>query len=259
MKCKINDHCCVYHACMSNDCQKEVVLSQGHPGWGSGRCDKIILRREWTNYEIEYMRKFYPDKLASEIAENLGRPLRQIYYKAKQLKISKSDAFKASELSGRLNNKNNVAGINTRFLKGDNPRNKGKKQTEYMSAEGIERSKPNRFKKGHVSANNLYDGAITLRTDQRGCKYHAVRISKKVWIPLKNKVWEDNHGPIPSGHMITYIDGDSLNCDPENLQCISKKQNMERNSIMRFPKEYLPLIHLNAKLKKQIKQYEHNK
>jgi len=38
MKCKINDYCCVYHACMSEDCQKKIILSQGHPGWGAGRC-----------------------------------------------------------------------------------------------------------------------------------------------------------------------------------------------------------------------------
>ena len=42
-KCKINDHCCVYHECMGGEnCQKDEVLSQGHPGWGEGRCEKFL-------------------------------------------------------------------------------------------------------------------------------------------------------------------------------------------------------------------------
>jgi len=39
MKCKLSDWCCVYHACMSNECQQKIVLSQV-PGWGAGRCEK---------------------------------------------------------------------------------------------------------------------------------------------------------------------------------------------------------------------------
>jgi len=34
MKCDINDRGCIYHACMSNDCQKDEVLKHG-VDWGS--------------------------------------------------------------------------------------------------------------------------------------------------------------------------------------------------------------------------------
>ncbi len=139
MKCKISDSCCVYHACMSDDCQKDVVLSQGHAGWGKGRCEGVILRRKWTEYEINYIIKFYPDKLASDIAKDLNRSLKQIYYKVKLLKIHKSEEFKASELSGRLNKNNNFKGLEFRFKQGCNPRNKGIKQIDYMSSEGIKK------------------------------------------------------------------------------------------------------------------------
>ena len=39
MKCKTSNHGCAYHACMSNDCQKEEVLKH-HPGFGKGKCEQ---------------------------------------------------------------------------------------------------------------------------------------------------------------------------------------------------------------------------
>jgi hypothetical protein len=37
MRCQISDYTCIYHACMSDDCQKRIVLSQGI-NWGKGKC-----------------------------------------------------------------------------------------------------------------------------------------------------------------------------------------------------------------------------
>lgn len=37
-KCKINDPTCVYHACMSEHCQKRHVLGNG-ANWGVGKCE----------------------------------------------------------------------------------------------------------------------------------------------------------------------------------------------------------------------------
>lgn len=36
-KCKSNNHSCVYHACMSDDCQRKEVLKQS-VNWGKGKC-----------------------------------------------------------------------------------------------------------------------------------------------------------------------------------------------------------------------------
>lgn len=40
MKCKISEWCCVYHACMSDDCQKRIVIKQG-VNWGKGKCSTL--------------------------------------------------------------------------------------------------------------------------------------------------------------------------------------------------------------------------
>ncbi len=37
-ECKISNSTCVYHACMSDDCQKNVVISNGQ-NWGPGKCE----------------------------------------------------------------------------------------------------------------------------------------------------------------------------------------------------------------------------
>ena len=43
MICHTSDYTCLYHACMSNDCQKKEVLSNG-ANWGEGKCLKTIQK-----------------------------------------------------------------------------------------------------------------------------------------------------------------------------------------------------------------------
>lgn len=43
MHCKISNWACVYHACMSNDCQKAIVIEnmpEIEKDWGKGRCEE---------------------------------------------------------------------------------------------------------------------------------------------------------------------------------------------------------------------------
>ena len=35
-------------------------------------------------------------------------------------------------------------------------------------------------------------------------------------------VWEAEHGTIPDGHMVVFLNGDTLDCRIENLACVSK-------------------------------------
>lgn len=49
MRCKLNAPDCIYHACMSNDCQKAAVYDNGLD-WGPGLCEK---RSEVTTRDLE--------------------------------------------------------------------------------------------------------------------------------------------------------------------------------------------------------------
>ena len=72
------------------------------------------------------------------------------------------------------------------YQKGRPPKNKGKKQTEYMSQEAMERTRGSRFKKGNVPHNTNYDGHERITKDG----YIEIRIIKGKYfkfIKLKRK------------------------------------------------------------------------
>lgn len=209
----------------------------------------------WLPEEIEYMKAHYPDERSDKVALALGRSLKSVYAQAKILGVKKSTEFMASPDSGGFQ-KGSKVGSSYHFPKGHKPFNKGKKQSDYCSKETIEKTIPTRFKPGQKIYNEKHDGAIVLRNDH-GVKNYFVRISKGKWIYLKNKIWEDNFGPISKGFVIRLKDGNTLNCIRENLECISKKENMSRNTIHNIPEELKPIVKLNNKLKKTI--YEKSK
>ena len=53
------------------------------------------------------------------------------------------------------------------------------------------------------------------------------------WRPKQYVVWEKAHGKIPDGHMIVFLDGNTTNCDLENLACIPKRHNGMMNKLFR--------------------------
>jgi hypothetical protein len=114
------------------------------------------------------------------------------------------------------------------------PPNKGKKQSEYMTPEAIERTAKTRFKKGdipHSSYNEI--GKITIRQDHKnraGKSYKHICIDLGNWKPLHSFTWESVNGKLPKGHCLWFIDGDTMNCELSNLELITRAENMLRNS-----------------------------
>ena len=51
-----------------------------------------------------------------------------------------------------------------------------------------------------------------------------------VWKLKHHLVWEDAHGKIPKGHLIIFKDNNSLNCDLDNLMCISRAEQAVINN-----------------------------
>lgn len=148
--------------------------------------------------------------------------------------------------------------LNSRFEKGHLPLNKGVR----MSDELREKLKHTFFQKGRLPHNTKSDGEISFRKDKRGVIIPHYRVSTSLWIPLKNKIWQDHHGEIPKGHLIILKDGDNLNTAIENLECISMADNMRRNTIHRYPDDLktdiLKLRSLNRTLKKVKKNGKTN-
>ncbi|WP_378186862.1 HNH endonuclease signature motif containing protein [Aquimarina sp. W85] len=139
--------------------------------------------------------------------------------------------------------------------KGDVAFNKGLKQTDFMSHGAIERTKKTRFKKGCLPHNINVDGngAIVTRKDTSGRMYKYIRISKAKWQLYQRVLWEQHKGPIPEKHIIVFKDGDTLNVALDNLELISKTENMYRNSKHNFPEEIIPSLVLSKQLETKLK------
>lgn len=156
--------------------------------------------------------------------------------------------------------------IDSRIKKGTVPPNKGKKQSEYMSAEAIAKTVATRYKKGNIPGNTFAeDGVISIRTDRHkkrtnGKPYKYIRLKLGVWYPLHQHNWNMKHGKPPKGHCLWCIDGNTLNCEPDNWELITRKENMRRNSIVNLPPELRESINavaqLNRKINKLKRQYD---
>jgi len=109
-----------------------------------------------------------------------------------------------------------------RFIKGHRPWNKGKKGINIGGKE-------TQFKPGHLPHNTKQNGDISIRKDKSGRPYKYIRISKGKWELLHRYKWEKYNGKIPKGMLVVFKDGNSLNCNINNLELITRKENMQRN------------------------------
>jgi hypothetical protein len=202
----------------------------------------------------EIIRQRFPHERTQGIADDLGLSYSQVANRAFTMGLKKTLEFKQSESSGRTNLIE--GGKRFRFKKGNVPFNKGKE----MPAETYEKVKATMFKKGNRPQNWKPDGTIVERkdADQSGRVYLYYKVRDSKWILYHNKVWIDQNGPIPKGNIIRFIDGNTRNCDITNLEMVSMKDNMLRNSIQRFPEEIQQVIKLTSKLNKSINGKKQN-
>lgn len=141
--------------------------------------------------------------------------------------------------------------------KGFVPKNKGKKQVEYMSEEAIERTKATRFKKAQVPWNWKEVGAE--RVNIYG--YVELKVSEPNTWKLKHRVvWEQQYGKIPTGYNIQFKDGNRGNCDIDNLYIISRSEQLKnQNSLVaKYPREIQLAIRARGALNRQLNKYLKN-
>jgi hypothetical protein len=192
----------------------------------------------WPPEADEKMREFYPVKSASEVAKMLGKTESSVIARAFTLSLKKTAEFKTER--GRYG----------RSLQGPNP-NKGNKNFRIPGGEKTQ------FKKGGISINTLWDGAIVTRVYHRNQRaYKWIRLNS-VWYMLHVIRWKEVYGPvIPKDHIIVFKDGDTLNCKPENLECISLADNMKRNTIHQMPPELKEIVYLTTRINRKIKKIQ---
>lgn len=195
----------------------------------------------------------YPTCLAKEVAEKLNRSVGSIYAMVDCLKLKKGTDWDDNPKNKKFR-KGHIGGWKTWYEKGMSSHNKGKKWDEYTSKEAQERMRKTTFTKGHTPANSAKDGDVRQRFHSKDKRtYMYIRTGPMNWQLLHRYRWMEANGPIPAGHRLTFIDGNTLNCDLSNLRLISTVDNMKRNSIHeRYPEEIKQTILKLGHLKRII-------
>ena len=185
----------------------------------------------------------YPNHSSKYIAELLGVSITKVYNTAWAAKVKKSAEYMLTPESGRIIEPS----VANQFKPGHTPHNKGKQ----LSVEIYEKIAPTMFKRGNKPHNTKPNGTINIRADKSGRLYQYIKIKDCQWELLQRHVWTQANGEIPPGSVVIFLDGNYLNCELNNLQVISRKENMARNTIQRYPAELQEVMKLTCKLKRK--------
>lgn len=215
--------------------------------------------RHWRPEQLFMLRWLYPDFKADEVAQCIGRTTRSVHQKAKQLGIGKSDAFKESWRSGRIQASNtDPRMVDTRFKPGHKTWNKGVKGSVGLH----ENCRKTQFKPGQKPNTWVPVGSYRINSNKR---IH--RLERKMndnpgpnhvrWIPVTRLVWEQHHGPVPDKHIVVFADSKQATTVLEEITvdkliCISRAENARRNSAAAHSTEYGKLAQLKGAITRQV-------
>jgi hypothetical protein len=213
----------------------------------------------WTEAQIAELRARYPDTQTALLAREWGRTINSVYSMADKLKLKKTVDYLATEHGGRLRALNLTG---PRFEIGHKPWNIGMKGLMLAGEKGRQYW----FKKGTLNGaaavNERPLGSLRVgKGDLLEIKISLAHGEKKSarWRPYHAQLWIAAHGPIPPGHIIIFSDGNRRNFDLGNLLCITRQENMQRNSLHnKWPKEFCIVAQLRGALNRRIREMERN-
>lgn len=210
-----------------------------------------IPRHYWTPAEDAELRRLYPDHKTAAVAKIFGLQAHQVYQRAYSLALSKSAAYMASEMSGRIQRlRLQPSMMATQFKPGTVPWNKGMKGLQIGGV--ATRFQPG--KKPHtwvpIGSYRMCDGMLQLKvTDLPGAP-------NLRWKNVARLVWENAHGPVPASHIVIFRPGmrtavlDEITLD--RLECISRAENARRNHARNKHPQLAGLVQLKGAITRQI-------
>lgn len=169
-------------------------------------------KQPWTQEELRYVLDNYKSLNKVQIAEGLKKI---------------GPGHSAGSVKALYTKYGLVSGIDSHFKKGHISANKGVK----LPPEMYEKLKKTMFKKGNQPYNTLKIGDEVITTNG----YIKVKIGEpNKWKQKHRLVWEQYKGPIPKGYKITFLDGNILNCNIDNLvlvtdgECLTLNRNYRK-------------------------------
>lgn len=205
--------------------------------------------RPWRKAELRLLRRSYPNLPTKELARLLGRSESAVYAQAKLLGLRKSATYLASPEACRLRRGDNV-GARTRFRPGHVPANKGLRRPGWAPG----RMAQTQFKAGQKPQTSKPIGSTRISKDgylQR--KVSDTGYAPRDWVGVHILTWQEAHGPVPPGHIVAFKNRKRDNTGLENLELLSRRELMLRNTIHNYPPELADVIRMNGALRRKIR------
>ena len=151
--------------------------------------------------------------MASFVCEQCGAPFVRDRSGARPIRFCTGPCYQAYRAATGYNK-------SSTFKPGLQPWNKGIK--------GLHLSPETEFKKGLPSIRLVPVGTIRVRSDRNGTPRSHIKVAEpRHWRLLAVVVYEQSHGPVPSGWVVHHKDRDSLNDVPDNLEAMTRSQHIE--------------------------------
>ena len=203
----------------------------------------------WSKREDALLRKHYPHVRGKDVAAMLKRRPSSVYARAQLLGVKK-DPETIRRLAREAIQNPEHAGRKHQFGKGHVPMNKGVKGWQAGGRAVLTQFKPGAAPSGKkpLGSVRLHDGVLYVKVADEG--YLATD-----WKSLHSLVFELIHGPLPAEQIVIFADGNNRNFAEDNLICVSRAQNMKRNSIhTRLPPLLKNTVVLLGQLKRRIRE-----
>lgn len=207
-------------------------------------------RHRWTPLQLDALRARYADTQTIKVAETLGLTVYQVNRMAYRLGLKKTPEYLASPDACRLRRGEHV-GKAYQYPKGHIPANKGVKGIRYPGCEATQ------FKPGQHPHTWMPLGSERYSKEgylQR--KMTDTGYPPRDWKGVHILLWVQHNGPVPQGRCVIFKDGDKRNIAITNLDCITRAENMKRNSVHNLPKELKDVLQLKGALNRRITCHE---
>lgn len=197
--------------------------------------------KHWSQADKQALAALYPDTSNEVLGRVFGKSPKAIGLMARTLGVCKSERYMAEEVP--------------RIKPGQTQWNKG------FSFDPGGRSVETRFKSGNKPQTWLPVGSTKL--DKEGNLVRKVSDTgdkRADWIPAHRLAWVAANGPVPPGHIVIFRPG-MHTTDPEQItadrvECITRAENMRRNTYHRYGPEVAKLVQLRGAINRQIRKRE---
>lgn len=212
-------------------------------------------RRIWSAEEDDALRRAYPNMPTQPLAVQLRRSLASTYQRAGTLGLKKSAAYLASPEACQLRRGDNRGG-RTRFKPGHVPANKGLRRPGWAPG----RMRDTQYKHGQrngraaqlympIGSTRLIGGYLYRKVSDRPNVPHTVN-----WKLESLLIWRQAGRRLRRGQVLIFKNKNALDVRLENLERITRRQLMARNSVHNLPLPLARAVQLLGALNRQIRR-----